>query len=274
MGGIGEVIGGIVSGIAGPIQSHRSSEKLSREEMEFQRELARNSLGWKVEDARKHGISPLAAMGGQGHYGRGAVGSAVDSGSIQAAGQNIGRAVDSAISQKTRDKIIAENLRGKKLSNDLMEQELSRNRSNQPGMPDSSGTPLLTGGLPGQGDWQKYGKGYVVETPVNRPRSDPGDPSKEAGTVQDWTYVRDRDGNMYIIPSERMQQTIEEDMVQKSQWWLRNKISPVFKDLKPPNPKIYPPPKGHIWKWTGVKFKAIPKWRPQPRHFKSRKYRN
>lgn len=50
------------------IYQQQQSEDLFYKNWEFQREFAKNSLGWKLDQAKKYGINPLAALGASGSY--------------------------------------------------------------------------------------------------------------------------------------------------------------------------------------------------------------
>uniref|UniRef100_A0AAU8AV95 DNA pilot protein n=1 Tax=Dulem virus 110 TaxID=3145587 RepID=A0AAU8AV95_9VIRU len=80
---IGNAIGGIVGGAAnvvGGILGMNSQDKanaaiseanaanlaLAREQFEYQKELHKNQMQWRVEDAKKAGLHPMAAIGLQG----------------------------------------------------------------------------------------------------------------------------------------------------------------------------------------------------------------
>lgn len=70
---IGDAIGGIVGGAANVVggilgnnsQSFANSANLdfARQQFEYQKELHKNQLQWRVEDAKKAGLHPMAALG-------------------------------------------------------------------------------------------------------------------------------------------------------------------------------------------------------------------
>ena len=58
-----------IGGIAGSLSNMFANDAnmaFSREQFEYQKELARNQLQWRVEDAKKAGLHPMAALGLQG----------------------------------------------------------------------------------------------------------------------------------------------------------------------------------------------------------------
>lgn len=94
----------------------------------LQREFAQNGIQWKVDDARKAGISPLYALGAPttsfSPVSVGAVGSNALGNSLHDMGQDIGRAVNASSSQATRevmfrDKLQQLQLEGAGLDNDI-----------------------------------------------------------------------------------------------------------------------------------------------------------
>jgi hypothetical protein len=63
VGGIGDIVGGII-GQEGAEQQADAQMSINDENRKMEYEFARRGLGWKIEDAAKYGISPLAALGG------------------------------------------------------------------------------------------------------------------------------------------------------------------------------------------------------------------
>lgn len=135
-----------------------------------QREFAQSGIQWRVQDAIKAGLHPLAALGGSGasfsgptasvgsigpapgrssspiaHQSGGGMGSAVS-----AMGQDISRAMQASASQDTRLAIMNDQLQGlglerAKLTNDLLKAQLAslltRSMSGQQGPPVPSPEP-------------------------------------------------------------------------------------------------------------------------------------
>lgn len=61
--GLGSVIGGVIGGGL----NYFSQQKANEENIKAQREFAQNSISWKVEDAKRAGVHPLAALGASGY---------------------------------------------------------------------------------------------------------------------------------------------------------------------------------------------------------------
>lgn len=66
LGGVGDILGAFGVGRSGGpdigAQQQFSMQQLQMQE-QFQREMAQNSISWRVDDAKRAGISPLAALG-------------------------------------------------------------------------------------------------------------------------------------------------------------------------------------------------------------------
>lgn len=65
-GGILSAAGDLASGLLGNSASadtNAAQIQLTREQMAYQRELAQNQIQWRVEDAKKAGLHPLAGLG-------------------------------------------------------------------------------------------------------------------------------------------------------------------------------------------------------------------
>lgn len=211
---------------------------------------------WKAADARAAGLHPLYAMGGQTHsFNPVSVGAVPDhsGGQLIASlsdrmGQNVSRAINATSDQAQRqERMMDLQLQNQELQNAFLSSQIANlnQAGGNPALPSNSG---LAGGLIGQGDASK--SGYVNEQPLTRVHSDPGNPAKEAGAVPDYTYVRTDDGYA-IVPSIDVKQRIEDQMVPEAMWSIRNHLLPAVSGLKPPNPKLYPLPKGFTeWRWS------------------------
>lgn len=65
-GGIASAIGSIAGGLLGRKSAQEANEMnaaLTREQIAYQKELNKNQIQWRVEDAKKAGLHPLAALG-------------------------------------------------------------------------------------------------------------------------------------------------------------------------------------------------------------------
>lgn len=81
--------------IAGGAIASRSTANAAEQNTAMQKEFAQNGIQWKVEDAKKAGIHPLAALGAQTiSYSPSYVGDSSFGTGIANAGQDISRAID------------------------------------------------------------------------------------------------------------------------------------------------------------------------------------
>lgn len=91
---------GAIGGLLGGLFSSRSQEKIAQQQMELQKQFAKNSVQWRVADAQKAGVGSLAALGMQPiSYSPVSVGG-TDWSSI---GQNIGSSLQSVMSPQEKD---------------------------------------------------------------------------------------------------------------------------------------------------------------------------
>ncbi len=73
LGGAGSVVGDVASGMLGLAGNKNTNAtnnaynqammQLAREQFEYQKELNKNQITWRVEDAKKAGLHPMAALG-------------------------------------------------------------------------------------------------------------------------------------------------------------------------------------------------------------------
>lgn len=98
----GELIEGGFGIIGGQLSAAQNRQAM-RMSADLQREFAQNGIQWRVEDAKRAGIHPLAALGMMPASATPMVIGDVTGESFQRAGQNIGRAIDAGSSRDDRD---------------------------------------------------------------------------------------------------------------------------------------------------------------------------
>ena len=192
---IGKVVGGVVNGVTGILginsqkDANSQANALAREQLEYQKELHKNQIQWKVEDAKKAGLHPLAALGvspssfspvsgasyGVNYSGLNGIGD-----TLSDMGQDIDRSILQAKTKeeqkdalRLQNQSIALDLRGKDLNNQILEAELASRRARLaqmmgPPTPASSGLSAARYAIPGQSESRfmdetipKYG--FVVD---------------------------------------------------------------------------------------------------------------
>ncbi len=176
---IGKVVGGVVNGVTGLLgvkgqkDANSQANALAREQLEYQKELHKNQIQWKVEDAKKAGLHPLAGLGvspssfspvsgasyGVNYSGLNGIGD-----TLSDMGQDIDRSILQAKTKeeqkdalRLQNQSIALDLRGKDLNNQILEAELASRRARLaqmmgPPTPASSGLPAARYAIPGQSE--------------------------------------------------------------------------------------------------------------------------
>nr|QJB20654.1 MAG: DNA pilot protein [Microvirus sp.] len=197
---------GIGGGLLGGYLSGKSNEKAADQNAAIQRELAKNGLSWRVEDARKSGINPLAALGASLPSGNPvAVGTDYGDLGLGAAGQEISRAMQAGMTKEQRE---MHELNKRLLTVQIEGQEIE-NRNKKTGTPPplkinpSPSLPLSSAEFPFK---ETKNKGYEIE--VNkRPAAEA--PGIEAGPVPMYQKYVDDEGNVRIMPSSQMGDLVE-----------------------------------------------------------------
>lgn len=115
---LGEIIGSVL-GYRAAKKNTRSAEAANQQNAELQREFAQNAISWKAADAKRAGLHPLAALG-----------ASTVSASPSYVGTNPGGAQKAlaagvqSFSKSFNNELAVETIRGKKLENDLLEQQI------------------------------------------------------------------------------------------------------------------------------------------------------
>lgn len=127
---LGDIFGSAISAVSNWLtgSSNRDSqERIAQQNIAMQKEFAQSGIQWKVQDAIKAGLHPLAALGAQtSSFSPVSVGS-TDFGTM---GQDLGRALKAAMSSEDRaEKEAAElDLETKRLNNDLIRQQIQSSK--------------------------------------------------------------------------------------------------------------------------------------------------
>lgn len=127
LGDIGDFVGG-VGGLAASIyngnENRKAQEKINQQNYNTSKEFAQNSIQWKVADAKKAGIHPLAALGTNASYAPTAMSDSGQSdtpryvsGVISSLGQIAEKAVDALNSNSKKD--LSEQLDGKQTAQNV-----------------------------------------------------------------------------------------------------------------------------------------------------------
>lgn len=265
----GGVAGAIMSGggqlgPAGQLVVDYYNNKKAREhasdirnaDIAYQREFAQHGIRWRVEDAKAAGIHPLYALGAQGASYQ-PVGSMDDgrgfdaSASLEKAGQGMQRMMQATRTQEEQEiaKLQIANakadLDGKVIDNQIRASTLRNLNTPQTAFPGS------TNFIPGQAS-----SGLVVEKPKERTVSEPGRPAQEAGWVPDVGFSRTDTGLTPVVP-ESLSESLEDDIIGKALWRVRNQVLSNFGQGSPPKSML---PEGYShWAWNFSKQEWQPK---------------
>lgn len=239
-------------------------EKRKKKEAEdLQREFARNGLQWRVDDAIKAGIHPLAALGFNGPQAspvlvgdepRGPESPDPNRQIAMNMGQDFGRAMMSSASKEDR-MLQALNLssmqldiEGKALDNQIRASQLRKMQLTGPAMP----SPIdQEGGVHGQGNF-KIKASEAVSTSK-------GAPHQQAGAISDIGFTRTSSGGYIPVPSQDVKERIEDNMFHEATHFFRNNLMPNLTGGTPPNPREYPLPKGYDqWRWSHTHQQYMP----------------
>lgn len=234
------------------------SRSNARKDRALQEAFARQGIQWRVEDAKKAGIHPLAALNAQiPQYQPVNQGTPIGD-AFSNMGQNFSAAASRSLSKEDKmynQAMQVEQVRNAQLKNKLLEHQItSISNSNNPGLPSNSGLGSLT--KSGQGD------AYVLEQPLVRTHSPIGKPHQEVGHSPDVGFAKTPTG-LAPVPSKDIKERIEDQMIPEISWAIRNQLMPNFGYGDKPSRGLLP--KGYDWQWS-VRGQE---WRPVPHSSKT-----
>lgn len=234
----------------------------------MQKEFAKEGIRWRVADAKAAGIHPIYALGASGAtYTPSSAAFAADTSipnAFAAAGQDIGRAVNSTRTQTERVTAFTQAAQGLalekgKLENEVLKLEIASKagRLRQEAAPPFPGNNYL---MPGQA---QSGAVAPKDEPLERVHSAPGAPHQEHAAIPDVGYARTRTG-LAPVPSQNVKERIEDNMVQEMLWAWRNNVLPTAGWWD--NPAIKPRD-GHMWVYNPLAQEYQEFKRPQKAPF-------
>lgn len=252
--GLWESIGGSVGAAAPELLGGWLGADAARKEGNTnraeQREYATNSIRWRVKDAQAAGIHPLYAMGATG-----ASFQPVSTGApeiLANMGQNVGRAIQSKMSQEDRTHVAEMNM----LQREHLKKQNALLDAQTTSIMKSSLPPAMPGGsdnfMPGQGE-----SGSMQVKPSSRTRSAKGAPEQQQGWIPDVGWARTKTG-LTPVPSSDIKERIEDQFIPETMWAVRNQIMPNVSKNSPP-PKEMLPKGADKWEWSYLKQEWQPK---------------
>lgn len=246
---------------------NRQQLKLARKNIALQKEFAKSGIGWKVRDAEKAGIHPLYALGAQTmSFAPVSAGSTTAPGSapsyqggsalpdysgIAEAGQNVGRAIDQALSMGSSMEALQLGLaqaqvEGANLDNDIKRSQLAstlavNNIGTGPRMSAYSGDQF--DGVSGDAIRLTH---PTIKNETRRDVSDPHAPHNVPGSGPSVAYIQNAQGGYEPIMPPELAESFESDMMGSLAWQLRNRVLPNI--IKTPPPRIGKP--GDVVRWN------------------------
>lgn len=231
-------LAGPALGLVGTLMGNAQRQQGQERELEAQKEFAQSGVRWKVEDAKKAGIHPLAALGAQtASYAPIGIGDNDLSAGFSAAGQDLSRALDATRTFPEKLDAVGKTMQGLQLQrmgleNELLQAQIAKTRATSaPPFPMATQSPYL---LPGQTSALPTGSGSVVDLPLERVAPPASVPQVEPGAVTDLGFTR-TGGGFAPVMSDDAKQRMEDDHVSMLVWNIRNRLLPSFGiNLTPP----------------------------------------
>jgi len=229
--------------LIGGVMNRDSQREANEANAAAQERFAREGLQWKVEDAKKAGISPEYALGANTTTFNPTHTSDRSGDMIADAGQSVMRSVlatQDAKSRQTDEALKVETLRGMKLDNDIKQTQFTR-------VPYTTGMPpfpSMTGNvIEGQGN------SPVKDVPMERTGASRSTPHSEGGSIPTVGWGMTHDGGLTPVPSQDIKNRIEDQLVPELTWAGQNLVAPnVGKGPKPPKDAL--PPGYDYWRWS------------------------
>lgn len=242
--------------------ANRINQQNAERNIALQREFATNGIRWKVEDAKKAGLHPLAALGASTQsFSPVSVGASPADGGAQSLshmGQDISRAIQTtrtAEEQQLAKLQLATaqaDLDGKIIDNQIRGSQLQKLNS----VPTALPSGMDNSNLPGQGNAVRVKPSEIIA-------SDRNNTAVQDGVINTLQYTRETSGNLGIAPSSDIKERNEDDFIAESLWHLKNRVLPPA-----PSTDKYPIPENlrkqgyKYWFWNPWKQEFVPSKNP------------
>jgi len=225
---LGSLIGAGISAFMGNRAAKRSekhAQNMFNQNAALQREFAQQGISWRVADARRSGIHPLAALGASTHSAS-PVALGADHSGIASSGQDISRAMQTAFNSRGKQvsmyqkRVMDLNLKNMELRNAYIASQIARNT--QAGQVPRTG--LGDGGLvQGQPD-SNVGRYAII--PQRVVASGFRTPAQEPRQITDVGLARTPSGGYAPVMSHDVKQRLDDDWPGMLWWNVRNRIKP------------------------------------------------
>lgn len=214
-------------------QANAANQDMALADRQMQYEFAKNGIQWKVEDAKKAGLHPLAALGSQGiSASPTAIGAIPEDGLAQGVGrmgQDITRAVMATQTGEERAvkalqlQNMQTDLKGKEIDNEIRLHQLRQLQGSGISFPGADNL------IPGQGN-----SPLIMNKAMERTRSHPNMPGTEPGAKPGRGFYVTDDLTLVPVPSKDTKESIEDNWIQESMHALRNNLLPNWTGGNPP----------------------------------------
>lgn len=235
LGAAGSIAGSLF-GKSSADKANKAQAKMAAQNIAMQKEFAQHGVRWKVEDAKRAGLHPLAALGMQPvSFNPVSIGTATsDFGGFGQAGQDIGRAIDSTRTHGERN--TANTVLGKLaveragLENDLLRSQIAKNTqaATPPARPVAFDHPVA-----GQGDSAKL----IEVKPMEQTPTLAGASHHEPGANPSIGYVDIGGGYYAPVKSKAASERLEDDTIGNVEWSVMNRMLPTFGLNQSPPPR-------------------------------------
>lgn len=228
------------------------------ENRKLQKQAMHHGIEYKVNDAKRAGVHPLAALGAQ-TFNPSPISLGAAPETVASMGQDITRAVAAGSKPGTAEQSLTKvaaglELENRKLQNEYLAAQIAKIKQagQPPGIPSPDQRHLIDGQL----------ESGIKISPIEQGTTAPGAPSQEAGAVADIGYSRTPSGWAPVRSKDLMDRS-DDDFIGMLTWNARNRLYPSFGfNLNPPNTPLKP---GHVWVYSPVKQEY---YQVKPRYYK------
>lgn len=248
---------------------NRQQMNLARKNMALQKEFAKSGVGWKVADAEKAGIHPLYALGAQTmSFAPVSAGSTTapgqapqyqggyampDYSGIADAGQNIGRAIDQAMSMGSSMEALQLGLAQAQVEGAHLDNEIKRSQLASALVTNATAMGPRMGLYSGDAFEGVSGDAIrlthpTIKNETRRDVSDPRAPYNVPGSGPSVAYVQNATGGYEPIMPPELAESFESDWVGSLGWQIRNRLLPNVIHMPPP--RLGRPGSGEVTRWN------------------------
>lgn len=235
---LGGSLGGAIDGYNSENSARVRADTIRKEDIALQKEFAQMGLQWKVEDAKKAGIHPLAALGAAG-AGYSPVADTFTSQGVEDWGSKFGQDISRAMAaggsredqtmQRLQVAGLQADLDGKLLDNQIRASQIAKLNQNQTGIPNK-----------------------IKIKPSEQTATATGLPHQQAGEISDVGWARTKTGYA-PVPSTDVKERIEDQFIPEAMWSMRNQLLPNFGVNDPPPRSLLKNPSKNDWQWNPLR---------------------